>query len=105
MLCCMELSCAGNDSDKIWRISDDIQKLEKGESRTSLPANFVERLQELVLTYDSGGKGVISVKIDRFRLTQALPILLSAGAVTQYSPVTPILQCMLDREGWISLGT
>jgi hypothetical protein len=80
MLCRMELSCAGNDSEKIRQISDDIRKLEKGESRTSLPANFVERLQELVSTYDSGGKGVMSVEIAPFQADPSIAdIALSGG--------------------------
>ena len=41
MLCCLDLSCAGNDAEKIHNITDEIRKLEKGECWSSLPADFV----------------------------------------------------------------
>ena len=45
MLCRLQLSHAGDDSVNVQRITDEIRKLEKRESRAFLPANFVERLQ------------------------------------------------------------
>jgi hypothetical protein len=51
----------------VQRITDEIRKLEKRESWAFLPANFVERLQELVSQYDNNGKGQIAVEIAPFQ--------------------------------------
>ena len=67
MLCRLQLSHAGDDSVNVQRITDEIRKLEKRESRAFLPANFVERLQELVSQYDNNGKGQIAVEIAPFQ--------------------------------------
>ena len=79
MLCRLELSCAGDDAGKIQQITDDIQKLEKGECRSSLPADFVSRLQELVAKYESLGKGEITVEVAPFQADPSLADIARRG--------------------------
>ena len=79
MLCRLELSCAGDDAGKIQQITDDIQKLEKGECRSSLPADFVSRLQELVAKYESLGKGEITVEVAPFQADPSIADIALRG--------------------------
>jgi len=86
MLCRMELSCAGDDSENIRRITDEIRKLENGESRAFLPANFVQRLQQLVSTHESQGKGGISIEIAPFQADPSMAdVAISGGCEAIFS--------------------
>lgn len=67
MLYRMELSCAGDNPEEIQRITDEIRKLERAESQTCLPSNFLSRLKELVSKYESHGKGEIMINIAPFQ--------------------------------------
>jgi hypothetical protein len=79
MLCRLELSCAGDDAERIRQITDEIRKLEKGESRSSLPANFVSRLHELVSKYESHGKGEITAEVAPFQADPSIADIALRG--------------------------
>lgn len=86
MLCRMELSRAGDDSDKIRRVTNEIRKLEKGESRAFLPLNFVARLQELASKFDAHGKGEIMVEIAPFQADPSIAdVALRGGCEAIFS--------------------
>lgn len=84
MLCHLWLSQAGNDLVNVQSITNEIWKLEKGESWLLLPANFVEQLKELMSKYNKIRKGQIAVE-----------------NVRQFSQVILILLCMLDQAGMV----
>ena len=68
MLCRIELSRSGDDAEKIQQITQEIKKLEKAECRTSLPADFLIRLQQLHREYKSQmGKGEITIATAPFQ--------------------------------------
>lgn len=67
MLYSLDLSCAGDDVEKIRQITDSIQKLEKRESRSSLPADFASRLNDFVSKYEIHGKGEITAEVAPFQ--------------------------------------
>lgn len=79
MLCRLELSCAGDDAEKIRKITDEIRKLEKVESWSSLPADFVPRLQELVSKYESHGKGEITAEVAPFQADPSIADIALRG--------------------------
>jgi hypothetical protein len=67
ILCRMELSRLGGDLEKAQKLTNTIQKLEKAEGRTSLPSNFISKLEEAVSKYDTRGRGEISLDIAPFQ--------------------------------------
>jgi hypothetical protein len=48
MLCRMELLRSGGDLEKAQKLTNTIQRLEKAESRVSLPLNFISKLEVAV---------------------------------------------------------
>lgn len=68
MLSRIELSRSGDDVEKMNTISNEIQKLEKAESRTSLPADFGTRLHKLHQEYNhQAEKGEITMETAPFQ--------------------------------------
>jgi hypothetical protein len=68
MLCRMELSRSGGDLEKAQKLTNTIQeRLEKAESRASLPSNFISKLEEAVSKYNTQGRGEISMDIAPFQ--------------------------------------
>ena len=79
MLLGLELSCAGDDTEKIRQITDEIRKLEKGECQSSLPADFVSRIQELVSKYETHGKGEITVEVAPYQADPSIADIAIRG--------------------------
>lgn len=67
MLCRIELSRCGNDADRMKKITNEIQKLEKADSRACLPDDFLPQLQKLHGAYQSLGKGEITIETAPFQ--------------------------------------
>ena len=57
----MELARSGGDVQRILKLTNDIQKLEKADGRTTLPADFVGKLTNAISEYQSDGRGVITI--------------------------------------------
>ena len=74
MLHHIELASCEIKSENATRISSEIQKLEKSDSRLLLPTDFVLRLEQLVATHKGQGKGEISVEMHHFMLIQVSPM-------------------------------
>jgi hypothetical protein len=67
MLCRMGLSRSSGDLEKVQKLTTKIQKLEKAESRLSLPVDFESKLEESASKYEPQGKGEILVDIAPFQ--------------------------------------
>lgn len=68
MLCRIELSQSGDNLERMNTISNEIRKLEKAESRISLPGDFGTRLHKLHQDYKhQAGKGQITIETAPFQ--------------------------------------
>ena len=86
MLLRIELSSVGDDAEKIRYITNAIRKLEKMESRSFLPENFIPRLEQLVSAYKSGEKGEITVETSPFQADPSIAdIALRGGCEAIFS--------------------
>ena len=57
----MELARSGGDAQRVMKLTNDIQKLEKADGRTTLPADFVGKLTNAISDNQSDGRGVITI--------------------------------------------
>ena len=99
MLCRMELSHSGNDSSNVGNITNRIQRLEKAESRATLPPDFMVKLEQLVSEYQCQGRGEISIEVSPFQADPSIADVAIRGDVKQLCQVILTFQCILDRGG------
>ena len=79
VLCRMELSNSVADNEKIKRLTNEIQKLEKANSRLSLPPDFVAKLEQYVSEYQSQGRGEINIQTAPFQADPSIADVAISG--------------------------